>query len=246
MLPLIMVSLMGLPQAQDKPIEPTVTPSGFLNKEIRVHDRAYRYVVYVPRQYEAATKWPCIVFLHGAGECGTDGLKQVAQGIGTAILLEQRRWPAIVVMPQKPDVKDAWEDHDAAVMAMLEATIAEYNIDPDRLYLTGLSQGGHGAWIIGARHSDRWAAVVPICGYGAPEAVLPLKDTPVWCFHGGADEVVPPDRSQSIIDALIAAGGTPKLTIFPGVGHNSWDKAYRDPELAAWLFTQRKAKTAKP
>jgi len=211
--------------------------TGFLFKAVKVGATDYRYVVYVPRDYDASRKWPLIVFLHGAGECGTEGVRQVSQGLGTAILANPAKWPFIVVMPQKPDVKHAWEDHDVAVIAMLDTTIAAYSVASERVYLTGLSQGGHGAWAIGARHPDRWAAIAPICGYGNPEEIAaPLKAMPIWCFHGEADTVVPPARSTAILDALKALGATPKYTAYPGVGHNSWDKAYRDEPLAAWFL----------
>lgn len=215
--------------------------TGFLHYQLQMSAKTYRYVVYVPREYSSKTKWPLIVFLHGAGECGTDGQKHIAQGLGTAILWDAARWPFVVVMPQKPEMRDAWEDHEAAVMAMLDETLKTYSIDVERLYLTGLSQGGHGTWVLGARHADRWAAIAPICGYADPADVAPsLKDTPIWCFHGDADQTVPPARSTAIVDAVKAAGGSPKLTVYPGVGHNSWDKAYREEPLAKWFLQHKK------
>jgi predicted peptidase len=225
---------------------PPRVQTGFLFCDLTMAEKRYPYVVYVPRNYEPNRKWPVILFLHGAGECGSDGQKQVLQGIGSAILQDASRWPFIVVMPQKPEVRDAWEDHDAAVIAMLDAVIREYAIDTSRQYLTGLSQGGHGTWAIGARHADRWAAIAPICGYGDPEAIAPrLKDMPIWCFHGDADPAVPLAQSEKMVEAIKAAGGSPKLTVYPGVGHNSWDKAYREEPLGEWFLEHTKAPVAK-
>jgi predicted peptidase len=116
----------------------------------------------------------------------------------------------------------------------------EFSVDENRLYLTGLSMGGYGTWDLIARHPKMFAAAVPVCG-GADEATAPvIKDIPIWCFHGGADPVVPTDRSRNMIKALQAAGGEPKYTEYPGVGHNSWDKAYSEPELPKWLFSQKR------
>jgi predicted peptidase len=144
-------------------------------------------------------------------------------------------------------------------MALVEAARARWPIDADRVYLTGLSQGGHGAWVLGARHADLWAAVVPVCGYiatgsrerrvpvaaaafnGSPGELAPsLSKLPVWAFHGAADSIVPVAETESMVAALVAAGGDPKMTLFPGVDHGSWDPAYRDSGLAAWLLAQRR------
>jgi len=220
------------PPADDRPAR------GFIFEELTLSGRTYRYVVYVPRDYDAEKKWPVILFLHGAGECGSDGLKPVAQGIGQAVLWDPTRWPFLIVIPQKPEVRDAWEDHDEAVMAMLDNVIKKYSVDENRQYLTGLSQGGHGTWVLGARHASRWAAIAPICGYGKPAEIAPaLKDMPIWCFHGDADKAVPLEKSQQIVDAIKAQGGQPRFTVYPGVGHNSWDKAYREEPLPAWFLS---------
>ncbi|MBS0196341.1 MAG: prolyl oligopeptidase family serine peptidase [Planctomycetes bacterium] len=217
------------------------TATGFIDFVVKVGDDTLPYVVYVPKDYDPATKWPVIMFLHGSGECGTDGLKQVGQGIGNAILHSRDRWPCIVVFPQKPNQKQQWEDFDSYVMASLSAVREKFSTDPDRLYLSGLSQGGHGTWTIGAAHPKTWAALVPICGYGDPASIATqIKDLPIWCFHGGKDDVVPPQQSRDMIDALKKTGADPKYTEFPDANHNSWDAAYAEPGLPQWLLSQRK------
>lgn len=213
------------------------TPTGFLFTSIEVGGKVYKYTVYVPPGYDPEKKWPVIVFLHGAGECGTDGAKQVAQGIGTAILWNVQKWPFIVLFPQKPEVRFPWGQYDEVVMAMLERAKKDYNVDASRLYLTGLSQGGNGTWDIGAKHPDVWAAIAPICGYGEPARYAEaLKSMPIWCFHGDADTAVPVKQSQDMVEAIKAAGGSPKLTVYPGVGHNSWDRAYLEERLYDWFL----------
>jgi predicted peptidase len=126
------------------------------------------------------------------------------------------------------------------VMAVLDKTRKEYKLDDSRLYLTGLSQGGHGTWAIGARHPDLFAAIAPICGYGDKSLAEKLGKMPVWSFHGDADTTVPLERSVEMDQWLKEAGTSPKLTVYPGVGHNSWDKAYREEDIGAWFLEHRK------
>jgi predicted peptidase len=222
------------------PQEPAPT-TGFLDRQIRLGEQDFRFVVYVPPSYDPADRWPVIMFLHGRGECGTDGLKQVGQGLGRAIMNDRARWPFIVVFPQKPDPEKTWLDYDAIVMGSLKETEREFSTDPARTYLTGLSQGGLGTWEIGAAHPQRWAALVPICGFGDPDAIAPrVKDLPIRCYHGGADNVVGPEQSRRIIEALKAHGAQPAYTEFEGVNHNSWDRAYAEPDLPAWLLSHHK------
>jgi predicted peptidase len=237
----------------------TEIPRGVLLGDLTAGGETLRYAVYVPREFDAARRWPLVLSLHGQGECGTDGLRQLTQGLSQAILAAPQEWPVIALFPQKPDPEREWEEYEPALMALVEAARARWPIDPDRVYLTGLSQGGHGAWVLGARHAELWAAVVPVCGYvaareGDPRAVLPggayngspgelaksLRTLPIWAFHGVADSIVPVAETESMIAALVTAGGNPKLTLFPGVDHGSWDPAYRDSGLSAWLLAQRR------
>ncbi|MBK8978430.1 MAG: dienelactone hydrolase family protein [Planctomycetes bacterium] len=211
--------------------------TGFLARSLEHGGREHRYVLFVPPGFDPARQWPLILFLHGAGECGTDGWKQVAVGLAPAILSDVAAWPFLVLLPQKPDVHDAWEDHDELVMAMLERTRADYPVDPARIFLTGLSQGGHGTWVLGARHADRFAALAPVCGYGEPAGLAAeLARRPIWAFHGEADRAVPVRQSKELVAAVREAGGHAMLSLYPGVGHNAWDRAYRDEGLARWFL----------
>lgn len=241
-LPFIAFVLLAFGSVMTFAEEKSPPATGFLFKTIRVDDRDYDYAVYLPRNYDGAKTWPMILFLHGMGESGTDGAQQLGVGLGTAIMRRPGEWPFVVILPQKPEARDAWEDHETAVMAMVRETEATFRIDPTRRYLTGLSQGGHGTMVLGARHSDIWAAIAPICGYVDPAEVADrLTEMPIWTFHGEADTVVPAEQSKAFVEAVRAAGGSAKLTLYPGVGHNSWDKAYREENLANWLLTHRKA-----
>jgi predicted peptidase len=189
---------------------------------------------------------PLIVFLHGSGECGTDNRRQLAVGLPRVVREGEGDWPCYMLFPQKPTKAAAWEDHEAAVIAMVAQTLAAHpDIDPARVVLTGLSQGGHGSWVIGSRSPDLWAGVAPVCGYARPltpeQIARGLRDMPVWAFHGERDDVVPAAESRALIEAVRAAGNEgARLTLYPEANHNSWDAAYGDPEVRRWLLTRRR------
>jgi predicted peptidase len=201
-----------------------------------------RYAVYVPRDLDLSQPAPCIVMLNGRGECGSDGQKHLAVGLLPAVLLDAKAWPFIIVCVQKPDYDSLWLDHAELVLAALDATRKEWTIDDSRIYLTGLSQGGAGTWAIGAQHADRFAAIAPICGFGpaTTEVGNALKSMPIWAFHGKQDDIVPLSGSENLVAAVKAAGGDPKLTIFPDLKHNSWDEAYRNQKLGEWFLQHKK------
>jgi predicted peptidase len=210
-----------------------------------------------PPRVELGKTYPVILFLHGAGERGTDNEKQLMylpQWLAEPGM--QERYPCYVVAPQCRDdsrwVDVSWADAAstpqspemtpdlAAAVAALDAVLATEPVDPDRVYLTGLSMGGFGAWDLAARMPERFAALLPICGGGDEATAARLARLPIWCFHGADDTVVLPGRSRSMIAAVKAAGGSPRYSELEGVGHDSWTPAYRDPAVFDWLFAQRK------
>jgi len=233
------------------------TDTGFVDRTVRIGKEVYRYQVFVPEGWNKSRKWPVILFLHGAGERGDDGLQQTQVGIATAIRWHRDRFPAVVVMPQCR--KSLWWP-EATMLEMalksLDQSMKEFKGDPARVYLTGLSMGGYGTWAIASKFPGRFAALVPICGgVQAPrnlpslsassggvdpyaEVAKKIGRTPVWIFHGAADTTVPPVESRRMNDALKAAGGNVRYDEYPGVGHNSWDKAYAEEELIKWLLSQ--------
>ncbi len=203
------------------------------------------YAVYLPPGHATTRAWPLILFLHGAGESGHDGVAPTKVGIGPALRKFPDRYPAIVILPQCP-AGSHWYGHVAELaLHAADDVTREYNGDGDRLYLTGISMGGFGSFWLASEHSDRLAAVVPVCGGGDASMAGVLADLPMWVFHGGADNVVPVEHSQRMVEAIRAAGGrNVRYTEYPRVGHNSWDSAYAEQEMTAWLFEQRREESA--
>ena len=234
--------------------------TGFLDRSVTVGGRAYHYQVYVPVDYASKPSWPAILFLHGAGERGDDGLVQTNVGLAPAIRQNPARYPAIVVFPQVPrDSQWVGTPGDMAVAA-LQQTMREFHVDPNRVYLTGLSMGGHGTWYVAYRHPELFAAVVPICGwvreFGMFRGSVPvvpgdsaqvmtllaqrLGKVPIWIFHGEVDQVVNVNGSREPAAALKAAGADVRYTELLGLNHNSWDAAYGSDEFVHWLFAQHR------
>jgi predicted peptidase len=234
----------------------------FQGRSLTIEGKTFQYRVFVPKGWSGKKKWPVILFLHGAGERGDDNLEQTRVGIGPAILRQQDSLKSIVVMPQCPRNR-WWSEPDMQAMALksLDQTAKEFNGDAARTYLTGLSMGGYGSWTLAATNPKKFAAIVVVCGGVRPPPRLNLPQamtgfaaeadpygavaarvgkTPVWAFHGDADLAVPVTESRNMVEALKAARGDVRYNEYPGVGHNSWDKAYAEPELFPWLMSQHK------
>lgn len=186
-------------------------------------------------------RYPLLVFLHGAGERGHENLRQL-QTLPAQMAQEEwkLRFPCYVVAPQcPPHLYWGTDEVRDRLVAMIDELLREFPaIDSRRIYLTGLSMGGHGSWMLAAHRPDLFAAVVPICGGGQVDEAAKLVKTPLWAFHGDADEVVPVAESRNMIEAIRKAGGKPHYTELKGVGHGSWSHAYSDTEGAlAWMFS---------
>lgn len=240
---------------------PVTAHGAFVEREVQVAGRAHRYQVFVPAGHGRG-KTPVILFLHGSGERGEDNQLQMKVGLPPHLRKHLDDFPALVVIPQAPDNTEWTQDAGAIALAALDASMKEFDGDPDRVYLTGLSMGGYGTWELALQQPQRFAALVPICGgltvdwtdrrpsmvahsvVSAPdpfaEAARRLKHVPVWIFHGGKDDVVPPAQSRRMDAALKQAGGDVRYTEFPDANHNSWDPAYATPGLWTWLFQQHR------
>jgi len=204
------------------------------------------YLLFLPHDYDASAgkRWPLILFLHGAGERGTD-LSLVAAHGPPKIDAALTNFPFIVVSPQCP-AGQMWSEE--LLLALLDDIENKYAVDPHRIYLTGLSMGGFGTWNLALSHPERFAAIAPICGGGEtilitlaqlydPAKLAQMKTLGVWAFHGGKDTTVTPDESEHMVNALKKVGCTDvKLTIYPEAQHDSWTQTYANPELFAWFL----------
>lgn len=227
-------------QALPRPTEAGNATPGFFLKTLSTQQGDRKYTLYVPTSYDGSKPMPVVLFLHGSGERGTDGVKPAQTGIGPAVLLNKDAFQAIAVIPQARTTWAAGSDDAKAALAALDAVMKDYRTDPKRVVLTGLSMGGHGAWEMAAAEPGRFAAVVPICGGGRVETAKSLATLPVWAFCGDADRESTVLNLRAMVEAINTAGGHARLTEYRAVGHNSWDRAYDSPELITWLLGQKR------
>jgi predicted peptidase len=255
----IAISATGAVAAFAQPVE-----TGFLDRAVLVDGVEFRYEVYVPRDFQRSTLWPVILALHGGGAYGDNGISQTEGGLARAIRHHPDRFPALVVFAQShADGTPGWQKKGGeAALAAIRKTIAEFNGDPARVYLTGYSAGGNGAWYLASHHPKQFAAVVVVCGFiseftgktsGVPyPAIAPasapdqyafvakqVSTLPIWVFHGDADKSVSVEESRKMFAALKAIGANVQYTEFSGVDHNAWDPAYDRADLMEWMLKQK-------
>lgn len=201
------------------------------------------YLLFTPKGYEEdkKKKWPLMIFLHGAGERGTNVAKVSVHG-PPKVVKTREDFPFVVISPQCPS-GETWQAE--AIVALLDRALENYRVDPERVYLTGLSMGGFGSWSLASKYPERFAAVAPICGGGdILNVLLPprgkegaLKSLPIWAFHGAKDPVVRLEESERMVDAFKRAGNqNVKLTVYPEAQHDSWTETYNNEELYNWFL----------
>jgi len=220
--------------------------------------RDYRFRLLQPKAVASGGSFPLVVFLHGVGERGSDNLAQLRH-LPELMVTEgfEKKFPCFLLAPQCPK-DDLWTNQDwkgkkilplpaesnaalAAVIVQIQRVLKDNpSIDRNRIYLTGLSMGGCGAWELAMRKPEWFAALAPVCGGADPQQAKRLLGMPIWAFHGDQDDVVVTDWSRDMIAALWAldARPAPRYTEYQGVGHGSWDRAYQGEELLPWLFKQ--------
>jgi predicted peptidase len=238
----------------------------FVERRVTVQGTDYRYQVFVPDGWTAKKSWPVVLFLHGSGEAGSDNTKQMTQGLPPWLREHGATFPAIVVIPQAP-ANTYWNGNiEKMALQEMQDSIREFHGDQQRLYLTGLSMGGFGAWQMAIDHPGLFAAATIICG-----AINPISDEPalhvlgitagvdpyawvashigkmpVWIFHGSVDTVVPLTDDRRMYPALQALHVDVRYTEFPGVNHGSWVPAYALPALWPWMFSHRLKQESTP
>jgi predicted peptidase len=210
------------------------------------------YRLFVPPDYDATKKYPIVLWLHGAAGRGSDNLLQISGGntLGTHVWTtsdNQARYHAFVLAPQVSETK-AWARPHANTPAssirlaleILDTIEREYSIDTGRVYVAGQSMGGEGTWAALAAAPGRFAAAIPLCGYGFDDMIATGAKTPAWIWQGDADETETVAQARKWVAALRAAGGNPRYIEVPGWGHNVWEKAFADPEVVSWLFSNHR------
>ncbi len=219
------------------PVNTPAQQAKHFEKKISVTAK-FDYLLSLPTDYaKSRTNWPLVLFLHGSGESGTNLDKVKTHG--PAKLAEANGpFPFILVSPQS--ARRGWNPD--LLNALLDSVVKKYRVDKHRVYVTGLSMGGYGTWELAAAYPEKFAAIAPICGGGHPADASKLTALPIWVFHGGKDPTVPLKRSEEMVEALKAAGGHPKFTIYPEAGHDSWTETYNNPEFYEWLLAQKRSR----
>lgn len=256
---LMLLSITALAGCSSLPA--TAPDSGhFVARNLQFEGRAFTYQVFVPA-HRAATATPIVLFLHGSGERGSDGKRQLSAGLGPWLKDNAGSFPALVVLPQVPRHEE-WLGRNARMaLAALDAASEEFQGDPDRTYLTGMSMGGYGTWELGLMQPQRFAALVPVCAaLKAPPGERPallvdqvageadpysavitrLRNVPIWMFHGADDDVVPPDDARQLERVARAENANVRYTEYPDTNHNAWDPTYQNPAMWQWLWRQHR------
>ncbi|MDP8243218.1 MAG: prolyl oligopeptidase family serine peptidase [Candidatus Hinthialibacter antarcticus] len=221
----------------------------------------YNYLLHLPASYDENNPPPFILFLHGAGERGSNLSSVAVHGppkLTTNVRYLERRFewsefPFVVVSPQCP-TGEWWQNEH--LIELMNEVMQTVNVDQSRMYMTGLSMGGFGTWSFASEYPNFFAAIVPICGSGdapgwsglrtytqldIPKAKIEqLVGIPVWAFHGESDTVVPINEQRQTIEAFQAAGGDAQFTTYPGVGHDSWTTTYNNKDVYDWLLSHQK------
>lgn len=257
-LALAFASNFNLARAQEsteaKPVELTklYEPREYVGKS----GEPLKYRLIKPVDYKFGKKYPLVLFLHGAGERGDDNAATLRHAAKDFSKPQTRsKYPAYVVIPQCPTGKK-WSEVDwskdsselpeepsdpmQSIKELIDDMVENAGVDPNRIYITGLSMGGYGTWDAIARYPGFFAAAAPICGGGDPKTVDKFKSLPIWCFHGAKDPVVKVIRSREMIEALQKVGSNAKYTEYPEAQHDSWTQTYSNPELFDWMFAQRR------
>ena len=198
-----------------------------------------QYLLYLPPDYkkQRGKRWPLVLFLHGSGERGDD--LELVKKHGPPKLVEQgRQFPFILASPQCP-AEQCWDI--VALGALVDVLARNYRVDPQRIYVTGMSMGGYGTWELAQAMPERFAAIAPVCGGGRPLTARNIAHLPVWVFHGAKDKTVPLEQAERMVNALKKAGAKQaRFTVYPDAGHDSWTQTYENPELYEWLLKQHK------
>lgn len=264
---ILFTSVVLSPASQELYLRQTVLDSVPLPTTV---NRAYRLLIPAAAKDQPNQKFPLVVYLHGGGSRGEDGIKPVNEPLPKLLATAEmrERFPCFILVPQcreglyedgRPYNWTKWENQKAApaqwlksdeetsdqlraAMAALKDVLERQSVDPARVYLTGVSMGGSGTWSWAARQPEQFAALLTVCGLSEVSRAEPLSKVPVWTFHGAKDDVVPVQRTRDLVKALEGLGGNVKYTEYPEGGHGIASHAFSEDDYAAirWLFEQKR------
>jgi len=244
---LLLLALLSLPligcthsMPTEEEVNKQMNPgTGFQRRRVVLDGRERIYWVFLPNNYNPIRKWPTILFLHGWAQGGTGGAAAANSGLGEWLTPHAKTFPFIAVFPQAQN--GWWEDKTDQddVMRILTLTENEFRVDADRVALMGISTGGHAAWEVAARYRDQFSALVTFAAKADTSVAPQIATMPIWIFHNETDPIIWSANSEEMVDALKKAGGHPKFTRVPGIGHYVWEKGQKD-ELFEWLMQQRR------
>lgn len=243
------MALVGPPAAAQEAKEDLMQTPQHLKRRMTTTVES-RYLLYLPKDYEAKSgrRWPLVLFLHGAGERGTNLAKVAVHG-PPKLVKQKKEFPFLIVSPQCPE-DETWSNQ--VLFELLDEVMKKHAVDARRVYATGLSMGGYGTWSLALERPERFAAVAPICGGANLLDVLlaksfdtrrreALRRLPIWAFHGGKDDTVPVSESERLVTALKGLGCRDvRLTVYPEAGHDSWTETYNNPAFYEWLLKQER------
>lgn len=195
----------------------------------------FKYVQYLPENYDKNQKYPLVLYLHGSGQRGDNVEDVTKHGFMRYVREENRKYPFIIISPQCP-LDKYWGCYTESLIAFLDYICENLSVDKTKIYLTGNSMGGTGTWMLAMAAPEKFTAIAPICASGIGWNARVLKDIPIYMYHGDCDEVIPIHESITMLKNVNKIGGHAKLKICYGVGHNAWDYAYSDDELVEWML----------
>ena len=210
------------------------------SRDLRLEETLEYYLYFPPGYEKTDEEFGLLLFLHGGGESGRN-LEVLREYGPPKMLLDGTEFPFLILAPQNPHEKQWWNVR--AVKKLLDIIVEEHRIDPDRLYLTGLSRGGSASWEMAVQYPSTFAALVVVCGMApVPYASWIDKALPIRVFHGTEDPVIPFSESLEMVEKLRSLGYDATLTPYEGVGHNAWDRAYQTPGLFEWIAAQSRSR----
>lgn len=237
------VALIGAIAGPQRRISAEETATGFQERVFRDDQGEHKYTVFLPAAYTPEKKWPIILYLHNASDCGTDNKLPLVGGLGPQVRTRAATFPFIVVFPQCEDrqcrLLEGWlpSTPDAArAIKIFDEVEREFSVDRQHEILTGWSMGGAGSWLLGSLNPSRWSAIVSVAGGGDPKAAAKLVHVPIWAFHGDKDLAVPLEQEKRMVDTVNALGGHAHLTALPGVRHNVGHVVYSNNLIYDWML----------